>query len=98
MDERAGIPNCEPCFLMCLPREHSILPLFIFDGPKYLKVKRGRKISGEGRGLIDSMKGIEVFGSGWGMVRLFVVVSCPSAQCWVLLFEGLGRQKPGRPT
>ena len=46
------------------------LPLFIFDGPKRPKVKRGKKISGEKHWLVDSMKGIiEAFGFEWRMVR-----------------------------
>jgi Holliday junction resolvase YEN1 len=46
------------------------LPLFIFDGPKRPKVKRGKRISGEKHWLVDSMKGmIEAFGYEWRMVR-----------------------------
>ena len=46
------------------------LPLFIFDGPKRPKVKRGKRISGENHRLVDSMKGIiEAFGFEWRMVR-----------------------------
>ena len=52
--------------LMSVP----FLPLFIFDGPKRPKVKRGKKISGEKHWLVDSMKGmIEAFGFEWRMVR-----------------------------
>ena len=47
------------------------LPLFIFDGPKRPKVKRGKRISGEKHWLVDSMKGmIEAFGFEWRMVSL----------------------------
>jgi Holliday junction resolvase YEN1 len=52
------------------------LPLFIFDGPKRPRVKRGRRISGERHWLVDSMKGIiEAFGFEWRMVRssLFII-------------------------
>jgi hypothetical protein len=46
------------------------LPLFIFDGPKRPKVKRGKRISGEKHWLVDSMKGmIDAFGYEWRMVR-----------------------------
>src|SRR5882757_5498682 len=52
--------------LMSVP----FLPLFIFDGPKRPKVKRGKRISGEKHWLVDSMKGmIEAFGYEWRMVR-----------------------------
>jgi Holliday junction resolvase YEN1 len=51
------------------------LPLFIFDGPKRPKIKRGKRISGEKHWLVDSMKGIiEAFGFEWRMVRLDSVV------------------------
>jgi len=51
------------------------LPLFIFDGPKRPKVKRGKRISGEKHLFVDSMKGmIETFGFEWRMVRLLLVV------------------------
>ncbi|KAN0127776.1 hypothetical protein V8E53_014389 [Lactarius tabidus] len=44
------------------------LPLFIFDGPKRPKVKRGKRISGEKHWLVDSMKGvIQAFGFEWRM-------------------------------
>ncbi|KAF8257358.1 PIN domain-like protein, partial [Lactarius quietus] len=44
------------------------LPLFIFDGPKRPKVKRGKRITGEKHWLVDSMKGIiEAFGFEWRM-------------------------------
>ena len=50
------------------------LPLFVFDGPKRPKVKRGKRISGEKHWLVDSMKGmIEAFGFEWRMVRLALV-------------------------
>ncbi|KAF8494852.1 hypothetical protein F5888DRAFT_1713947 [Russula emetica] len=50
--------------LMTVP----FLPLFIFDGPKRPKVKRGKRISGEKHWLVDSIKGmIEAFGYEWRM-------------------------------
>jgi Holliday junction resolvase YEN1 len=46
------------------------LPLFIFDGPKRPKVKRGKQISGKKNWLVDSMKKIiEAFGFEWRMVQ-----------------------------
>ena len=46
------------------------LPLFVFDGPKRPKVKRGKRISGGKHWLVDSVKAvIEAFGFEWRMVR-----------------------------
>ena len=51
--------------LMSVP----FLPLFIFDGPKCPKVKRGKRILREKHWLVDGMKGIiEAFGFEWRMV------------------------------
>ena len=57
------------------------LPLFIFDGPKRPKVKRGKRISGKKHWMVDSMKGIiDAFGFEWRMVRpTFFFISRRSA-------------------
>jgi holliday junction resolvase YEN1 len=45
------------------------LPLFVFDGPKRPKVKRGKRITGNNHWLTDGMKRIiEAFGFEWRMV------------------------------
>ena len=50
------------------------LPLFIFDGPKRPKVKRGKRTSREKYWLVDSIKGIiEAFGFEWRMVRTSLI-------------------------
>ncbi|KAI0282757.1 PIN domain-like protein, partial [Russula aff. rugulosa BPL654] len=62
-------PELRTLFFRCA-RLMSVpfLPLFIFDGPKRPKVKRGKRISGEKHWLVDSMKGmIEAFGYEWRM-------------------------------
>lgn len=73
------------------------LPLFIFDGPKRPKVKRGKRISGEKHWLVDSMKGmIEAFGFEWRMVCC-IDSSMPFSQIHVGFGRPLGRQKPSWP-
>ena len=63
-------PELRTLFFRCAKLASTpFLPLFIFDGPKCPKVKRGRRISGEKHWLVDSMKGIiEAFGFEWRMV------------------------------
>jgi hypothetical protein len=75
------------------------LPLFIFDGPKRPKVKRGKRISGEKHWLVDSMKGmIEAFGYEWRMVRS----SLGPQMLFPRIHVGSGRlqekQRPSWPT
>ena len=64
-------PELRTLFFRCAKLVSTpFLPLFIFDGPKRPKVKRGKRISGEKHWLVDSMKGIiEAFGFEWRMVR-----------------------------
>lgn len=64
-------PELRTLFFRCAKLVSApFLPLFIFDGPKRPKVKRGKRISGEKHWLVDSMKGIiEAFGFEWRMVR-----------------------------
>ena len=72
------------------------LPLFIFDGPKRPKFKRGKRISGEKHWLVDSMKGIfEAFGFEWRMVRssFFIIPGC-SADHIVGPWRGGSRTRP----
>jgi Holliday junction resolvase YEN1 len=63
-------PELRTLFFRCAKLVSApFLPLFIFDGPKRPKIKRGKKISGEKHWLVDSMKGIiEAFGFEWRMV------------------------------
>ncbi|KAI0031029.1 PIN domain-like protein, partial [Vararia minispora EC-137] len=50
--------------------EMPFLPLFVFDGPKRPKVKRGKRISQEQHWMINGMKAmIEAFGFEWRMVQ-----------------------------
>jgi Holliday junction resolvase YEN1 len=67
-------PELRTLFFRCARLMNvPFLPLFIFDGPKRPKIKRGKKISGEKHWLVDSMKGmIEAFGYEWRMVRLAI--------------------------
>ncbi|KAI9445665.1 hypothetical protein BJY52DRAFT_1315729 [Lactarius psammicola] len=62
-------PELRTLFFRCAKLTSvPFLPLFIFDGPKRPKVKRGKKISRERHWLVDSMKGIiEAFGFEWRM-------------------------------
>ncbi|KAI0255432.1 hypothetical protein BJV78DRAFT_1279225 [Lactifluus subvellereus] len=62
-------PELRTLFFRCARLLNApFLPLFIFDGPKRPKVKRGKRISGEKHWLVDSMKKIiEVFGFEWRM-------------------------------
>ncbi|KAI9459847.1 hypothetical protein BJY52DRAFT_1148620 [Lactarius psammicola] len=62
-------PELRTLFFRCAKLTSApFLPLFIFDGPKRPKVKRGKRISGEKHWLVDSMKGIiEAFGFEWRM-------------------------------
>jgi Holliday junction resolvase YEN1 len=71
-------PELRTLFFRCARLMNvPFLPLFIFDGPKRPKVKRGKKISGEKHWLVDSMKGmIEGFGFEWRMVRLALIPQC----------------------
>jgi Holliday junction resolvase YEN1 len=64
-------PELRTLFFRCAKLVSApFLPLFIFDGPKRPKVKRGKRISGEKHWLVDSMKGIiQAFGFEWRMVR-----------------------------
>ena len=49
----------------------TFLPLFVFDGPKRLGFKRGKKINKTNHKLIPGMKSIiEAFGFEWRIVRL----------------------------
>ncbi|KAH9993037.1 PIN domain-like protein [Russula vinacea] len=69
IDAEGENPELRTLFFRCA-RLISVpfLPLFIFDGPKRPKVKRGKRISGEKHWLVDSMKGmIEAFGFEWRM-------------------------------
>ena len=70
-------PELRTLFFRCARLMSApFLPLFIFDGPKRPKVKRGKRISGEKHWLVDSIKGIiEAFGFEWRMVRLDLVFS-----------------------
>ena len=70
-------PELRTLFFRCAKLVSTpFLPLFIFDGPKRPKVKRGKRISGEKHWLVDSMKGIiEAFGFEWRMVRSTFVIS-----------------------
>ena len=63
-------PELRTLFFRCAKLVSApFLPLFIFDGPKRPKVKRGKRISREGHWLVNSMKGIiEAFGFEWRMV------------------------------
>jgi len=84
-------PELRTLFFRCA-RLMSVpfLPLFIFDGPKRPKVKRGKRVSGEKHWLVDSMKGmIEAFGYEWRMVR-----SPSNSQCRFLNPRWL-RKAPG---
>ena len=65
-------PELRTLFFRCVKLVNvPFLPLFIFDGPKRPKVKRGKRISGKKHWMVDSMKGIiEAFGFEWRMVRL----------------------------
>ena len=69
-------PELRTLFFRCARLMSApFLPLFIFDGPKRPKIKRGKRISGEKHWLVDSMKGIiEAFGFEWRMVRSDLVV------------------------
>lgn len=73
-------PELRTLFFRCARLVSApFLPLFIFDGPKRPKVKRGKRISGEKHWLVDSMKGIiEAFGFEWRMVcsTLFFTSRC----------------------
>ncbi|KAF8272711.1 hypothetical protein EI94DRAFT_1795938 [Lactarius quietus] len=62
-------PELRTLFFRCAKLVSApFLPLFIFDGPKRPKVKRGKRITGEKHWLVDSMKGIiEAFGFEWRM-------------------------------
>ncbi|KAI9512138.1 hypothetical protein F5148DRAFT_1280054 [Russula earlei] len=62
-------PELRTLFFRCARLMSApFLPLFIFDGPKRPKVKRGKRISGEKHWLVDSMKGIvEAYGFEWRM-------------------------------
>ena len=80
-------PELRTLFFRCA-RLMSVpfLPLFIFDGPKRPKVKRGKRISGEKHWLVDSMKGmIEAFGYEWRMVSSALTPSCHflKSPCWL---------------
>ena len=63
-------PELRTLFFRCARLMNApFLPLFVFDGPKRPKVKRGKRISGDKHWLVDSMKKIiEVFGYEWRMV------------------------------
>ncbi|KAI9446963.1 PIN domain-like protein [Lactarius psammicola] len=62
-------PELRTLFFRCAKLMSApFLPLFIFDGPKRPKVKRGKRVSGGKHWLVDSMKGIiEAFGFEWRM-------------------------------
>ncbi|KAI9444389.1 hypothetical protein BJY52DRAFT_1373458 [Lactarius psammicola] len=62
-------PELRTLFFRCAKLTSApFLPLFIFDGPKRPKIKRGKRISREKHWLVDSMKGIiEAFGFEWRM-------------------------------
>ncbi|KAI0261925.1 PIN domain-like protein, partial [Gloeopeniophorella convolvens] len=62
-------PELRTLFFRCTRLMSApFLPLFVFDGPKRPKVKRGKRISGEKHWLVDGMKGmIEAFGFEWRM-------------------------------
>ncbi|KAH9960288.1 hypothetical protein BC827DRAFT_1360363 [Russula dissimulans] len=62
-------PELRTLFFRCARLMSApFLPLFVFDGPKRPKVKRGKRISGEKHWLVDGMKGmIEAFGFEWRM-------------------------------
>jgi holliday junction resolvase YEN1 len=64
-------PELRTLFFRCAKLVRTpFLPLFVFDGPKRPKVKRGKRITGERHWLVDSMKGIiEAFGFEWRMVH-----------------------------
>ncbi|KAH9010391.1 PIN domain-like protein [Lactarius pseudohatsudake] len=62
-------PELRTLFFRCARLTSApFLPLFIFDGPKRPKVKRGKRISERKYWLVDSMKEIiEAFGFEWRM-------------------------------
>ncbi|KAH9020156.1 PIN domain-like protein [Lactarius hengduanensis] len=62
-------PELRTLFFRCAKLTSTpFLPLFIFDGPKRPKVKRGKSVSGGKYWLVDSMKRmIEAFGFEWRM-------------------------------
>ncbi|KAH9025771.1 hypothetical protein EDB84DRAFT_1440318 [Lactarius hengduanensis] len=62
-------PELHTLFFRCARLMSApFLPLFIFDGPKRPKVKRGKRISDRKYWLVDSMKEIiEAFGFEWRM-------------------------------
>ncbi|KAH9009404.1 PIN domain-like protein [Lactarius hengduanensis] len=62
-------PELRTLFFRCAKLTSTpFLPLFIFDGPKRPKVKRGKSVSGGKHWLVDSMKRmIEAFGFEWRM-------------------------------
>ncbi|KAI9430462.1 PIN domain-like protein [Lactarius indigo] len=62
-------PELRTLFFRCARLASApFLPLFIFDGPKRPKVKRGKRISKGKHWLVDSMKEfIEAFGFEWRM-------------------------------
>ena len=72
-------PELRTLFFRCARLVSApFLPLFIFDGPKRPKVKRGKRISREKYWLVDSMKGIiEAFGFEWRMVRSSLIDLIP---------------------
>lgn len=87
-------PELRTLFFRCARLMSApFLPLFVFDGPKRPKIKRGKRISGEKHWLVDSMKGIiEAFGFEWRMVRLDLVVLGSSYRP-LYLYRPLERQK-----
>jgi len=92
-------PELRTLFFRCARLMSApFLPLFIFDGPKRPKIKRGKRISGEKHWLVDSMKGIiEAFGFEWRMVRLDLVVLGSSYRL-SYLYRPLERRKQSLPT
>ncbi|KAH9029013.1 PIN domain-like protein [Lactarius pseudohatsudake] len=62
-------PELRTLFFRCARLTSApFLPLFIFDGPKRPKVKRGKRISDRKYWLVDSMKEIiKAFGFEWRM-------------------------------
>jgi Holliday junction resolvase YEN1 len=72
------------------------LPLFVFDGPKRPKVKRGKRIGGKDHWLTSGMQRIiEAFGFEWRMVRSveFILVELTES-----VYRLQAKQKPSLHT
>lgn len=63
-------PELRTLFFRCARLMSTpFLPLFVFDGPKRPKVKRGKRISGKDHWMVQGMQRmINAFGFEWRMV------------------------------